>query len=464
MLTTPADILIVDDEKRLRASLAELFASEGHRVLEAGDGDEALTLLRQATAYPDVILLDLKMPNRDGLATLKELKQSAELKSIPVVIITAFGSSEQTISAMKGGAYDYITKPFDAGEVLRTAARAIEVRRLSKELERLRIRPANFREEDEALLIGRHPSMREVFKLIGKVATSDAAVLITGESGTGKGLVAQTIHRHSPRADRPLVTINCGAIPEGLLESELFGHERGAFTGAVQSKQGRIELAKGGTVFLDEIGDLPSGIQVKLLRVLQEHTFERLGGNQSIHVDFRLITATNRDLAQLMHDGRFREDLFYRLNVVRLELPPLRARRSDIPELAEHFLRRYGTERAGAPSGISDEALRALLLYDYPGNIRELENLIHQAVLLTRGPLLCLNDFPPTLGQSTSPGAEPQLRELLSMPLDQATRALERILITRAIVRSQGNKSEAARELGIHRQHLYTKLKEYRIE
>ena len=277
MLTTPADILIVDDEKRLRASLAELFASEGHRVLEAGDGDEALTLLRQATAYPDVILLDLKMPNRDGLATLKELKQSAELKSIPVVIITAFGSSEQTISAMKGGAYDYITKPFDAGEVLRTAARAIEVRRLSKELERLRIRPANFREEDEALLIGRHPSMREVFKLIGKVATSDAAVLITGESGTGKGLVAQTIHRHSPRADRPLVTINCGAIPEGLLESELFGHERGAFTGAVQSKQGRIELAKGGTVFLDEIGDLPSGIQVKLLRVLQEHTFSDSG-------------------------------------------------------------------------------------------------------------------------------------------------------------------------------------------
>ncbi len=356
MLTTPADILIVDDEKRLRASLAELFASEGHRVLEAGDGDEALTLLRQATAYPDVILLDLKMPNRDGLATLKELKQSAELKSIPVVIITAFGSSEQTISAMKGA--HTITSPSPLTQArcfgpphvpLRCAASA-------RSWSVYASGSANFREEDEALLIGRHPSMREVFKLIGKVATSDAAVLITGESGTGKGLVAQTIHRHSPRADRPLVTINCGAIPEGLLESELFGHERGAFTGAVQSKQGRIELAKGGTVFLDEIGDLPSGIQVKLLRVLQEHTFERLGGNQSIHVDFRLITATNRDLAQLMHDGRFREDLFYRLNVVRLELPPLRARRSDIPELAEHFLRRYGTERAGAPSGISDEA------------------------------------------------------------------------------------------------------------
>ena len=464
MLTTPATILVVDDEQRLRESLTELFTADGHGVLEAGDGDEALRLLNQATVCPDVIFLDLKMPGRDGLATLKALQEEAEFKRIPVVIITAFGSSEQTIAAMKAGAYDYITKPFDPDEVLRTAARAIEVSRLSREVERLRARAITLGGEDETLLIGRHPSMREVFKLIGKVASSDAPVLITGESGTGKEVVAQTIHRHSARAHRPLVTINCASIPEGLLESELFGHERGAFTGAVQLKPGRLELAEGGTVFLDEIGDLPLGTQVKLLRVLQEHTFERLGGRHVVRVDFRLLAATNRHLAQLLHEGRFREDLFYRLNVVRIELPPLRSRRSDIPELAEHFLRHYRTERPDGPLGFSDEALRALLLYDYPGNIRELENLIHQAVVLARGPLLCLNDFPPLLNGSTASEIEPQLRELLSMPLEQATRALERLLSTRALTRSQGNKAEAARELGIHRQYLYTKLREYDIE
>jgi two-component system response regulator AtoC len=464
MLTAPATVLVVEDEQYLRHSLTELFASEGYRVLQAADGDEALTLLEHPSEYPDVIFLDLRMPRRDGMATLQALRGRAETRRIPVVIITSFGGSEQTITAMKAGAYDYITKPFEVEDVLQMARRAVEVSRLSREVERLRARPDTLFDDSEAELIGRHPSMREIFKLVGKIAPSDATVLITGESGTGKEVIVRAIHRHGSRADRPLVTVNCAAIPDGLLESELFGHERGAFTGAVQSKPGRFELAEGGTVFLDEIGDLSPSLQAKLLRVLQERTFERLGGKQSLQVDFRLLAATNRDLSQLMAEGKFREDLFYRLNVVRIEVPPLRARKSDIPALAEFFLRCHRTERADGPVGFSDEALRALLLHDYPGNVRELDNLIQRAVVLARGSLITFDDLPALAGGSSSTECEPRLRELLALPLEQATRQLEHILITRALTQSHGNKAEAARLLGIHRQHLYTKLKELSIE
>lgn len=362
-------VLVVDDEQHLRESLAGLFNSEGYLVLQAGDGEDALALLTGAPQIPDVIFLDLKMPRGDGMMTLRALKARTETQRIPVVIITSFGGSEQTIAAMKAGAYDYITKPFDVDEILRTASRAVEVTRLSREVERLQARVDTLWDDDEAALLGRHSTMREVFKLIGRVASSDATVLVTGESGTGKELVAQAIHRHSSRASCPLVSINCAAIPEGLLESELFGHERGAFTGAVQLKRGRLESAEGGTVFLDEIGDLPMGLQAKLLRVLQERTFERIGGQHSLRVDFRLIAATNRNLNQLIVAGRFRGDLFYRLNVVQIELPPLRARRSDIPDLAEHFLRRYRTGRTGEIAGFSDDAMQTLLMHDYPGNV-----------------------------------------------------------------------------------------------
>ena len=464
MLTSAATVMVVDDERHLRESLAELFAGDGYAVMQASNGDEALALLARAAVYPNAIFLDLKMPGRDGIATLQALKATPETHGIPVVVITAYGGSEQTITAMKSGAYDYITKPFDPDEVLRTTSRAVEVSHLSREVERLRARAQTTWDEESTGLIGRHPTMRQLFKLIGKVAPSEAAVLVTGESGTGKELVAQAIHRHSPRARHPLVTVNCAAIPEALLESELFGHERGAFTGAVQAKPGRLELADGGTLFLDEIGELSLALQVKLLRALQERTFERLGGKHTIRADFRLVAATNRDLELQMAEGRFREDLFYRLNVVRLEVPPLRARRSDIPELAEHFLRRYRAERADAPSGFSDEAMRALLLHDYPGNVRELENLIQRAVVLVRGPLITLGDLPTLVGEPSSAQTEPRLRELLTMPLEQATRQLERLLITRALARSRGNKAEAARLLQIRRQHLYTKLKELGIE
>jgi DNA-binding NtrC family response regulator len=306
VLTSPATVMVVDDEQRLRESLAELLTGEGYEVTQAGDGDEALALLARPSDPPDVILLDLKMPGRDGLATLADLTADPEQRQIPVVIITSYGGSEQTITAMKAGAYDYITKPFVPDEVLRTAARAVEKRRLSREVERLRAQRGAV-DPEPAGLIGRHASMRELFKLIGKVAASDATVLITGESGTGKELVAEAIHRHSRRAARALVTVNCAAIPETLLESELFGHERGAFTGAVQARAGRLELADGGTLFLDEIGDLSLVLQAKLLRAVQERTFERLGGQRTVPSDFRLIAATNRDLTQAMADGRFRE-------------------------------------------------------------------------------------------------------------------------------------------------------------
>jgi len=463
VLTSSATVMVVDDERRLRESLVELLVAEGYSVIQAADGDEVLDLLARAPAQPDAILLDLKMPRRDGLATLRALADNAKTKAIPVLIITSYGGSEQTIVAMKAGAYDYIAKPFEPDEVVRTVARAVEKGRLSREIDRLRARTQPT-EGDASELIGRHPAMRELFKLIGKVATSDATVMITGESGTGKELVARAIHRHSSRAERELVAVNCGAIPEALLESELFGHERGAFTGAVQARAGRLELADGGTLFLDEIGELPLALQVKLLRALQERTFERLGGRQTLRSDFRLVVATNRDLARAMADGRFREDLFYRLNVVRIDVAPLRSRRSDIPELAEHFLRHHGVHRADAPSGFTDDGVRALLLHDYPGNVRELENLIQRAVVVARGPLITLEDLPGLAGSPATAPGEPRLAELLALPLEQATQELERMLIARALVRAGGNKTEAAQLLQIRRQQLYAKLSELGME
>lgn len=457
MLSPPATVLVVDDARHLRQSLAQLFSINGYRVLEAADGNEALAVLE--AEHPDVILLDLNMPHRDGLSTLTALKSDPSTQAIPVVILTSFGGSDQTITAMKTGAYDYLTKPFELDQLLHMVTRAAEVHRLSRELDRLRASQP-VRAPDHNGLIGHHPAMREVFKMIGKVASSDATVLITGESGTGKELIARAIHQHSDRASFPLITVNCAAIPEGLLESELFGHEKGAFTGALQLKPGRFEEAAGGTVFLDEIGELPVGLQVKLLRVLQEHTFERLGGKQALHVDFRIVAATNRNLRQLVKEGRFREDLFYRLDVVQIEVPPLRIRRSDIPELADHFLHRCrGT---GGKDGLSfdDDALRLLMTYEYPGNVRELEHMIQRAVLLSPGPLITREHLPDLTGETQPESNDSELQELLKLPLEEATRAFERILITRAMTRGAGNKSEAARILGIHRQTLYAKLEE----
>ncbi len=463
MLSGPATILVADDERHLRESLAELFSAQGYRVVQAGDGNEVMTLL--PGCVPDAIFLDLRMPGLDGIATLRLLKQSPQLRLIAVVIITAFGGSEQTIEGMKAGAYDYIAKPFEPDEVLRAAARAVAATRLAREA-------AAFRADAEVGgspsgaamggLIGRHPAMREVFKLIGKVAATEASVLIVGESGTGKELVAQAIHRHSRRAAGPMVAVNCAALPSELIESELFGYERGAFTGALANKPGKIEQADGGTLFLDEIGDLPLPAQGKLLRALQEHKFERLGARQSSASDFRLVAATNRLLEELVAQGRFREDLLFRLNVVKIEVPPLRQRRADIAELAEHFLR--GAERlsAQAPSGFSAEALGLLMTCDYPGNVRQLKNIVERAVVLARGPLITVEDLPELPGRR--PGDDFSPAQLLAQPLEQAVADLERRMIRHALARAAGNKAQAARILGIHRQQLYAKLKELGIE
>lgn len=463
MLKPPPLLLLVDDEQDLRESLAELFVSSGYRVLQACDGIEALEQVRRNRERPDVIVMDLKMPRVDGMETLQALADTESTKRIPVVIMTAFGGSEQTIRAMKAGAYDYITKPFDADDILRMVQRAVASRRLVVDADLLPARAESCR-GSSVELIGSHPTMRAVFKLIGKVSATDVTVLLTGESGTGKELVAQAIHRHSPRGAGPLVSLNCAAIPDGLLESELFGHERGAFTGAVHCKPGRLEAAEGGTVFLDEIGEVPLALQSKLLRVLQERTLERLGGQGPRHVDFRLIAATNQHLRDLVAAGRFREDLYYRLHVVEIEVPPLRARRSDIPALAEHFLARSRSTGGETPMGFSKEALQALLLHDYPGNVRELEHLIQRAVVLSQGPLITLEELPALAPGGAGTGTDPRLRELLELPLEEATQSLERMLIRRALTRAQGNKAEAARLLGIHRTALYTKLKQLGVE
>lgn len=460
MLSDGLTILVADDERHLRESLTELFSAQGYSVLQAADGTEVLDLLREN--LPDAIFLDLKMPRLDGLATLRMLKESPKRRRIPVVIVTAFGGSEQTIEGMKAGAYDYITKPFEPDEVLRTAARAIEISRLSQEVEQLRARAEANDPDASNGLIGQHPAMREVFKLIGRVARSEASVLIVGESGTGKELVAQAIHRHSRRAGGSMVAVNCAAIPVNLIESELFGYERGAFTGAAGGKPGKIEQADGGTLFLDEIGDLPLDAQAKLLRALQERKFERLGGKETIPSNFRLIAATNQKLEELVASGRFREDLLYRLNVVRMEMPALRDRRSDIAALAEHFLRLSQATKANPPSGFSDEAMRALMTYNYPGNVRELRNAVERAVVLARGPLIIAEDLP-LLGKANF-DRESDLAELMGMSLEQAVGILERRMVVRALERAAGNKAEAARLLGINRQHLYAKLKELGID
>lgn len=462
-MTAQPTVMVVDDERHLRESLVELFTTGGYRVIEASDGMEALQRLQPSGVLPDVILMDLKMPRASGMEALRTLVTREDTKNIPIIIITAFGGSEQTIQAMKAGAYDYITKPFDADELLKMVQRAVGMRNLSNGIGM----PSFNQRQQEAPageFIGHHPRMRELFKLIGKVSPTDATVLLTGESGTGKELVAQAIHRHSGRDAGPLISVNCAAIPEGLLESELFGHERGAFTGAVLQKAGRFELAEGGTLFLDEIGELPMSLQGKLLRVLQDKTFDRLGGQVSRRVDFRLIAATNQNLRQLVADGRFREDLFYRLHVFAIEIPPLRARRSDIPLLSEWFLERYRPTANRKPVGFSEEALHTLLLHDYPGNVRELEHLIQRAVVVAQGPLITLEDLPGLTPGNGEAGAAPQLRELLELPLEEATRSLERMLIKRALTQSHWNKAEAARLLGIHRTALYSKLKQLGME
>ncbi|MEH2140009.1 sigma-54-dependent transcriptional regulator [Nostoc sp.] len=373
-----AKILIIDDEKALRQAIAQILHSEGHEVLEAADGEQGLKLLQNSATHLDLVFLDLKMPKTQGMTVLKQLEQKRF--ELPVIVMTAYGTSRTAIEAMQLGAYDYLTKPFDLDELVNLTTKA-----LAHHQEPLYQVGESTLQTGQEELLGRSQPMQSVFKLIGRLAPTDTIVLISGESGTGKELVASTLHVASPRSKAPLVKVNCAALPEHLLEAELFGHEKGAFTGANHLRIGRFEQANSGTIFLDEIGELSMVIQGKLLRVLQDCSFERLGSNQTHTVNVRIIAATNRNLEQMVQQNQFREDLFYRLNVVRLELPPLRDRPEDLEQLTQHFLSTTALRRGFKRLALAESAMKRLRNYTFPGNVRELQNTLERAAILSGG-------------------------------------------------------------------------------
>ncbi len=447
-----ATILLVDDEAAHLKTLEKLFAREGHDVLCASDGQQALDLLRANSV--DLIITDVMMPEINGL----ELLQLARTlrPEVEVILMSAFGTVEIAVQGMKEGAYDFLTKPIKRAAILKASQKALERQALISENRALRAELAKVRAGDGGgtLIVGQSVALRSALDLSRQVASSDANVLITGESGTGKELFARLIVEHSERSDQPLVTVNCAALPESILESELFGYERGAFTGANQRKIGRFEAADGGTLFLDEIGDLPFSMQAKLLRVLQEGTFERLGSNTPVKVDVRVLAATHRDLEAAMREGEFREDLYYRLNVIHITAPPLRRRPEDVPLLAEHFLTRYAAKNGREISGVSPEALDALAGHSWPGNVRELENVIERAVVLDRDGLIHTDDLPAHIA-SAQPASEP--RHIL-VPLGTPLEEIERMVITETLEMTGGNKKLAAKLLGIAARTIYRKL------
>jgi DNA-binding NtrC family response regulator len=457
-----ATILIVDDEANLRKTLAEILRARGYTILEADDGATAIELLRTTT--PDLIFSDWKMPKIGGGEFLQHLHSHTGLAAIPVIVITAYGSSHSAIEAVRLGAYDFVTKPFDLDDIVLTAERALDHSALNREVIELKSKAAQGMVPGAGRLIGTSGPMLDVFIMIGRVAETDSTVLICGESGTGKELVAEAIHNYSQRKEKPFIVVNCAALPDNLLETELFGHERGAFTGAVGRKTGRFEMAEGGTIFLDEIGELSPSLQSKLLRVLQERTFERVGGTETIQGNFRVLAATNRDLEASVHEKVFREDLYYRLNVVRIELPPLRERRSDIVPLAEHFLRQYSEKNGFGIVGFSEEAILMLQNYFYPGNVRELENMVERAVLMARGRVIMPEHFPARASVHGNGEARQLEIDLFALPFHKSIAELEKRLIRRVLKETSGNKSEAANRLQINRRLLYNKIEEHKIE
>jgi DNA-binding NtrC family response regulator len=461
-----SEVLIVDDDHNFRETLRELLSDAGYQTLVATSAEEAITLLQTST--PDLTVCDWKMPGGGGEQFLKSLQSEGLLTTMPVIILTAHGTGPNAMQAMQLGAYDFITKPLDIDQALATVARAIRHMELQREVEVLR--QQRFRDRsledisapEEGLkpqLIGTSPAWIEIFKNIGRVAATDVGVLLLGESGTGKEVVARAIHENSARSRHPFIIVNCAALPPELLESELFGHERGAFTGAITQKRGKFEAADGGTIFLDEIGELPLSLQPKLLRVLQEHTFERVGGTASIHADVRVIAATNRPLEDDVEQKTFRADLFYRLNAFTVCLPPLRERQSDILPLAEYFLARYAKRNQIAAAGLAADAIVALQSYSFPGNVRELEHLIERAAVKAGGRAITAEQIQEELtkAKSPAPGAF-DTQAAIGMPFHDAVANWERYLIEPALKSAHGNKSDAARRLGIHRRLLYEKL------
>ena len=471
MLPDTDQILVVDDEANLRKVLAAQLGRDGYEVHTAEDGEAALAFLRQH--HVDLVITDLRMPKLGGMDLLRSALR--EQPDLPVIILTAHGTVDTAVEALKTGAFDYISKPFDKDEVRLIVDKALKTRALASR-DASRHQPPSGPMPPDATgarfgIIGKSAAIADLYAIIDKVADTPSTVLVTGESGTGKELVARALHEESSRAERPFIKVNCAAIPSTLMESELFGHEKGAFTGAVSSKPGRFELADGGTLFLDEIAEIPPEMQVKLLRVLQESEFERVGGVRTIRVDVRLVAATNRDLKAEIDKGGFREDLFYRLNVVPVALAPLRERRDDIPALVEFFVSRFNERLGKRIVGIEPDALDALTRHDWPGNIRELENIVERAVLFADGDRLSLVDLPPevTRGPGTPevaavPMAEAPLGdEGLKERVKAATSQLERQLIARALDQTGGNVTHAARLLKISRKGLQLKMKELEL-
>jgi two-component system response regulator AtoC len=444
-----AKILVVDDDAVARELLADALKKEGYEVEAFSSGEEAIERGRRGRV--DLVLTDIKMGTVDGLTVLREFKRFSADTSI--VLLTSFGSLEGAIEAMKQGAYDYLAKPFKKEEIKLVVQRSLDHCQLVRENARYRDELKG--REDWSPLVGSSPAMLEVYKLVARVSEGKSTVLLQGESGTGKELIARAIHANSARRDKPFVPVNCGALPDMLLESEMFGYEKGAFTGAVGTKAGLFEAANGGTLFLDEIGDLGQALQVKLLRVMQDHEVRRVGGTTSLKVDVRIIVATNRDLEQFVKEGKFRDDLYYRLNVVRITLPTLVERKEDIPMLAHHFLQKYAGGSARAVRGFLPDTMALLKQYRWPGNVRELENAIERAVSLSHGPLLTPDDLPAALRQPESQvGDKPEVsdqQDAVCMTLEE----VEKRHLIRVLKETKGNKAKAAKILGIDRRTLY---------
>jgi DNA-binding NtrC family response regulator len=451
-------ILIVDDEPHILELLSVALEDEEYRILGASNGKEALSQFKKEK--PEVVLLDIRMPDMDGLEVLRQIKEINQATS--VIMMTAYGAMETVLEATKQGAYDYLTKPLDLEKVKLLIRRALETQKLAQEVTSLRSKvKEKYKLEN---IVGKHPKMFEVYKMIGRVMDNKATVLIMGETGTGKEVVARAIHFNGLLKDGPFVAIDCASLPSDLLESELFGHEKGSFTGAIAQKKGRFELADKGTLFLDEMGNLTLGTQVKLLRFLQEKKIERVGGTKPIEVDVRVIAATNLDLEKAIKEGSFREDLYYRLNVVTIPLPPLRERRDDIPLLVEHFIRKYESESKGKIKYISPETMDLLMRYDWPGNVRELENVIERATVIGKTEAILIEDLPLRM-QKQKVVSEPR-REILSenIPFEQRVENFEKKLIIDALRKTGWVQTKAAELLGTSRNIVKYKMKKYGIK
>jgi two-component system response regulator AtoC len=451
-------ILVADDDASIRSLLKQLLTDEGYSITEAATGTEVVAQVGESS--PDLVIMDVRMPELDGIEALPKVRQASPKTA--VLIMTAFGSSNAAIKAMELGAFDYITKPFELDKISHTVKRAFDYQDLAQEVEVLRDEISSLVQTER--IVGNSPPMQEVYKTVGKVAKADATVLITGESGTGKELVAEALHYNSNRRSGPMVKVSCAALPETLLEAELFGHEKGSFTGAMTMRKGRFELADKGTVFLDEIGEMSLATQTKLLRVLQERKIERVGSSLPIKVDIRIICATNKDLQKQVEQNKFRDDLFYRLNVINIHMPPLRERKEDVPALVEHFLAKHRYSATAQPAAISEEALKRLTEYEWPGNVRELENVVERAVVLSRGQIITSRELP--FGEHVDGEHEDENEDVSAERsfFKKSVSQFEKDLIMKALKDAGGNRSKAAEMLGIYRRLLYAKIKEYGLE